>query len=161
MLKEWKAKLDAAIKAHPKGKPLNKDGSEIPNPIPMDPPIGYKKQPTMFEVMRNMIREEKIKNALEAEGYETPEESDDFDVGDEYEPTSPYEHDFDHVADPGELQRLRDAIDIRERALRADPFAASTSTNPLSSTPSPNTTADPGGQPASTSGPGVPPAPSR
>lgn len=112
--------LVEAMAKHPKGKPLTKDGMEVNDPVPVDPPVGYKAQPSMFEIVRKMIREEKLKAALEAEGFESPEEADDFEVGDDYEPSSPYEHNFDHVADAGELKRLRDAIDLRELELRGE-----------------------------------------
>lgn len=71
-------------------KGLTADGL-IPDPVPIAPPIGYKKQPSMVEVVRSMVRSERL--ALEAElaGYETFEESEDFDVGDDDMPRSPHE----------------------------------------------------------------------
>lgn len=77
---------------------LTRDGRERPNPTPMAPPIGYKKQPSLIDTVRQMVRSEKLKAELEQQGLETPEEADDFDVGDDYDPSSPYEHNFD----PGE-----------------------------------------------------------
>lgn len=75
---------------------LDARGSEILDSIPMEPPLGFKSQPSMFDVMRKMIadREREIAQA----GYETPEEADDFDVDDDFDPTSPYEHNFDPPA---------------------------------------------------------------
>lgn len=64
---------------------LNK-GMEFPDPTPMSPPIGYKKQPTMVEMMQNMVRGELLRRYAEAEGMESFEEADDFDVDDENDP---------------------------------------------------------------------------
>lgn len=72
---------------------LDADGREIPNPVPMQPPVGYRKQPTIAEQMRAMIRQASLEAAQS--GMETEEEANDFDVDDEYDPTSPWEHDFD------------------------------------------------------------------
>lgn len=92
------SKILAAIKAHPKGKPLTESGAEVPDPVPMAPPIGYKKQPTMVDHIRAMVRSENLRREVEAAGYETMDEADDFDVDDDFDPTSPYEHNFDPVA---------------------------------------------------------------
>ena len=75
-------------------KGLTEEGL-IPDPVPMAPPIGYKKQPSMVEVVRSMVRSERL--ALEAElaGYETFEESEDFDVDDDDMPRSPHEFEED------------------------------------------------------------------
>lgn len=89
------SKIAEAIKQHVKGKPLTKTGAEIPDPVPMAPPIGYKKQPTMVDHIRTMIRSEKLRQEVEAAGFETMEEADDFDIGDDVDPASPYEHNFD------------------------------------------------------------------
>lgn len=80
---------------------LNEIGSEILDSTPMEPPLGFKREESMFDVMRKMIadREREIREA----GYETPEEADDFDVDDDFDPTSPYEHNFDPPADPEKL----------------------------------------------------------
>lgn len=83
-----------------KGRRQTLDGREIPDPAPMDPPIGYKKQPSMFEQMRELIRSEKLRQAAEEAGVETFEEGDDFEVGDDYDPRSPYEHNFDPAPPP-------------------------------------------------------------
>lgn len=72
-------------------KRIGPDGL-IPDPVPIAPPIGYKRQPTMTELIRNAVKSERL--ALEAElaGYETFEESEDFDVGDDFDtPVSPHE----------------------------------------------------------------------
>lgn len=94
-------KVLEAMANHPKGKPLelNERGAgayEVPDPTPMAPPVGYKRQPSIFEQQRDMMRAHFA--AFEKEGFESPEEADDFNVGDDYDPTSPYEHNFDPPA---------------------------------------------------------------
>jgi len=74
---------------------LDARGREKPDPIPLSPPLGYKKHPTLREQIRDMIRSEKLRQEVEAAGLETFEEADDFDVGDDYDPRSPYEEVFD------------------------------------------------------------------
>lgn len=53
---------------------------------------------TEGERIRGIIRGERLKQEMEAAGRETFEEADDFDVGDDYDPSSPYEEVFDPVA---------------------------------------------------------------
>jgi len=74
---------------------LDKYGREMPSPLPIAPPLGYRKSPTLAEQIRAMVISEKLKAEAMAAGAETFEEADDFDVGDDYDPTSPYEVSFD------------------------------------------------------------------
>lgn len=78
------------------------DGSEAPDPMPMEPPLGFVRQPTMVEHIRNMVRSEHLRLAAVKEGAETFEEADDFDVADELEPASAYE--FDEAFEPEPAQ---------------------------------------------------------
>jgi len=93
---------------------LDENGREIVSPLPLEPPLGYKKQPSMAEHIRELIRSERLKQEAEAQGMETFEEADDFDVGDDYEPHSPWENDFDppisELTKAGrEIQKSREA----------------------------------------------------
>lgn len=90
MPKIFSAVLDA-IRAHPKAMPLNDRGQLVPDPTPMAPPIGYKPQPSMVD----LIRKEVLRVSQEARraGFESEEEADDFEVGDDFTPSSPYELD--------------------------------------------------------------------
>lgn len=74
---------------------LTESGYEVVDPTPVEPPIGYFKQPSMVEHIRAMIRAEELRKEAEAAGLETFEEADDFEIGDDYDPTSPYEESFD------------------------------------------------------------------
>lgn len=66
---------------------------EVVSAIPVAPPVGYKKQPSMVDHIRGLVRSEHLRWAAEGAGAETFEEADDFDVGDDYDPSSPYEDD--------------------------------------------------------------------
>lgn len=66
-------------------------GEEIPDAVPMQPPINFVRQPSMIEHVRNMVRSEQLRLAAEAEGAETFDEADDFDIPDDIEPYSAYE----------------------------------------------------------------------
>lgn len=76
---------------------LNKDGTFKVDPTPMAPPIGYKKHPSMVEIMRDMIRSERMRTLAEERGFESFEDADDFDVPGEdgEELRSGFENDFD------------------------------------------------------------------
>lgn len=49
---------------------------------PVAPPVGYVKQPSMVEIIRQQVRSAHLAAAAEAAGMDTFEEADDFDVGD-------------------------------------------------------------------------------
>jgi hypothetical protein len=74
---------------------LNERGHELPSGVPMAPPLGYKKQPSLHETIRNMIRSERLAQEAATAGFETFDEADDFDVGDDLDPSSPYELEFE------------------------------------------------------------------
>lgn len=72
-------------------------GQEYPDPTPMEPPLGYVPHVPLIDQIRAMVQRE-LGNAANAEGFETPEEADDFEVGEDYDPRSPYEVDWDPTA---------------------------------------------------------------
>lgn len=99
-------------------KGLDKEGRLVPDPTPIAPPIGYKKQPSMVEIVREMVRSERLAAEARAMGHETFEESEDFDVGDEPEfARSQWENEYDPP-----LQEIlaagREALKARESSSR-------------------------------------------
>lgn len=80
-----------------KGKPHDAKGREIPDPVPLAPPVGYYREPSLVERIRAIVRSEQLASVARSAGIETFEEADDFDVGDDYDPSSPYEADFEPV----------------------------------------------------------------
>lgn len=95
-------------------------GRELPDPVPLAPPVGFVQQESMFDVMRDMIRSEHLKAYALAEGNETLDESMDFDVEDDMFPQSGYEGDFDPLVD---LQKKREA-DFRRRFIEEETNAS-------------------------------------
>lgn len=71
---------------------LTKEGDEIPDPTPLAIPAHVKF--IERDHIRDIIRQELSRHAQQ-EDFETWEESDDFDCDDDYDPTSPYEEQFD------------------------------------------------------------------
>lgn len=70
---------------------LNEHGAEVLDDTPVAVPLRLH-QPTMYDYVRKMIREQMSREAAD-NGEETFEEADDFMVGDDYDPQSPYELD--------------------------------------------------------------------
>lgn len=72
-------------------------GSERLDPKPVAIPAGFKRPETLAEQVQRLVRTQISREAREA-GFETFEESEDFDVDDDaYEPSTPYETFFDPV----------------------------------------------------------------
>lgn len=89
---------------------LDEHGREIPDPTPIAPPLGYKKQPSLAEQIRAMVRSEALRQAAEAAGAESFEEAEDFDVDEDMEPHTPYEAVFDPPAPERMPTPLEEAI---------------------------------------------------
>lgn len=119
---------------------------EYPDPTPMAPPIGYKRQPSLHDQIRSMIRTEKVRQALEAAGLETAEEADDFEVGDDYDPASPHEHNFDPPLHP--------AVQPSASPLKSAPTQQGTSPSAQAAPPQP--AAEPSSYPAAPPPPAKP-----
>jgi hypothetical protein len=109
---------------------LSKDRSEVPDPVPMAPPVGYVKQESLTEKIRAMVRGEHLRLAAINAGAETFEESDDFDVGDDVDPSSPYEEVFDPVDSDARMalrnEEFRAKFEARMAELKGTPPAAPT-----------------------------------
>ncbi|MEM2002687.1 MAG: hypothetical protein QXT77_08595, partial [Candidatus Methanomethylicaceae archaeon] len=75
---------------------LTPEGREIVSSVPMAPPVGYKKQPSLVETIRMMVRQEKLAQELASQGFETFEEADDFYIeDDDFDDRHPYEAEFE------------------------------------------------------------------
>lgn len=102
-----------------KAKGYDRDGNVVLSPIPIAPPIGYKKSPSMVEIVRDMVRSERLRQELADSGAETFEESEDFDIPDEEHLHSPYENDFDPPVEEL-LKAGREVLAERERAAQVE-----------------------------------------
>lgn len=121
-------------------------GSLVPDSVPLAPPLGYKKQPSMVEIVRDMVRSERLANEARAAGQETFEESEDFEVGDDPELLrSEWENEFDPP-----LPELLKAGDEAVKARSSVP-ASLPGTDPVPPTEGPGAAGPPSplvGQPA-------------
>lgn len=119
---EYRA-LDKNNRVTPEGEVVpvrDSEGRELPDPVPLAPPVGWHANPSMFETMRQMIRSEAVRAYAEAQGDESFEEAQDFDVEDEEFPQSPHEGDFDPLED---LQARRQA-NFRSRFIEEEENAS-------------------------------------
>lgn len=72
-------------------------GQEFPNPVPVAPPIGFVPTEPVHVLMQRMVLAE-VRRQREAElgeEVDSEEDAEDFEVGDDYDPSTPYEYDFD------------------------------------------------------------------
>lgn len=65
-------------------------GRELPDPTPVSVPSGWARPPSIQDLMRQFIRQEFSRQALQDE-QETFEEADDFEVDEDPDPLSQYE----------------------------------------------------------------------
>jgi len=93
---------------HPEHPRLDTDGHEVPDPTPISIPAGFKRPETLAEQVQRLVRTH-ISREAERTGRETFEESEDFNVGDDDAPSTPYEEEFDPAlganVTPDELRR--------------------------------------------------------
>lgn len=83
------------IEERPTSSTLDENGHEIPDSRPLMPALKLKREPSLAERIRQMVRSDRLAEEARNAGHETFEEADDFEVGDDYDPESPYEMDFD------------------------------------------------------------------
>lgn len=90
----------------------NENGEEILDPIPMQPPLGYKRTLSLSEQIAQQVRLHNL--ALQDDAIdETDEEADDFEVGDDFEPLSPHEN--DHMPSVKKLKEQAKALNKKIR----------------------------------------------
>lgn len=105
-------------------------GREVPDPTPVEIPLGMKRPETLAEQVQRLVRRQ-VSEYAAMHGHETFEEADDLEVDDDFDPSTPYELEFDPVlgreitaADFQDAQRreyLREAYLKAERnAIRAE-----------------------------------------
>jgi len=93
---------------------LDEKGREILDGRPMEPPVGYNPQPSLMEKIRKMVHDAQIQRDLAKAGAETFDEANDFDVGDDYDPSSPWEQYYE----PTPFEAF---IANKEQAQKAEP----------------------------------------
>lgn len=109
--------------AHQKarGFDIEQGSLQIVDSTPMAPPIGYKKAPSMAELVREAVRSHHLAAAAAQADMETFEESEDFDIPDDpVQMESPYENDFDPPI--SELIKAgREVVEERRKAAASRP----------------------------------------
>lgn len=71
-------------------------GRELPDPTPMEVPVSYCQGPTLKETIQRMMHHEMLRQRADAEGFDSFEEGDDFEIEDDpLDPHTPYEAYFD------------------------------------------------------------------
>lgn len=123
------------------------DGRELPDPVPLAPPLGYDPPPDLMNMIRTMVRHERFNAAMDAAGADTWAEANDFDVPDD--PLDPFDV----------YEKAFQSVEEKPPAKPAAPAAASTA----AASPAPeNISGTPSGKPDSDTakpgpGPGSPP----
>lgn len=117
----------------------DKEGNEIPDNTPVEVPLGYRTPPTLEQRMQAMIRSEAMAQYARAQGAETFDEANDFDVDDEDgTPESPHELDDQEI----ELKQATAELEAARRAAGPHPKPPA-KTAPAA--PQPTVEAKPGG----------------
>lgn len=113
-----------------KEKGLDESGAAATlDPTPMEPPIGYNPQPSMFDLIQKQVQLELSRQGLE-KGLEDFMEADDFDIGDDYEPESPYEDNF--MMSAKELMAIGSQV-LKDRGMMVNAQGEIVPINPASS----------------------------
>jgi len=88
----------------PQASRLTENGREMPDPQPHTPSIKARRAASIRDHVVDVVRSEQFRRLMEESGEETFEEADDFDIDDDFDPSSPYEEFFE-----GEYAHLRQA----------------------------------------------------
>lgn len=73
----------------------NELGQEMPDPVPVAPPVGYKPGPTLQDTILHMLKQQALRVAADTADFDSPEEADDFEIEDDpLDPLTPYEAEF-------------------------------------------------------------------
>lgn len=96
---------------------LDENGREIPDPIAVEVPAGFKRPETLQEQIRRLVRSEQFNQSVSEQGMETFEEAEDFEIDDDmFDPHSPYEEVFDPILGRGiTLQEFHENQGVYEK----------------------------------------------
>lgn len=83
--------MEDQFKTTDKENRFSAEGKEILNPTPMQPPLGFKRQPSLSELVRQQIA---AMRHIEDNEPETEEDADDFDIDDDPIVASRWENDM-------------------------------------------------------------------
>lgn len=129
--------LSRIASKNPKGRRYDDKGLYYPDPTPIAPPVGYVRSPTIAEQIRSMVRSEQLRRHADTQGLDTFEEADDFDVGDDYDPRSPWEEQFHGQFDEPITNQQPVARNPDDRNPPTPPVASSSASAPTTVAPEP------------------------
>lgn len=89
----------------------DEDNREVLDQTPVEFPAGYQTPPTLQELIHRLVKNEQVIAAAKAEGMDTEEEADDFDVEEE---------DDMHFVGDHEFMDMEDELPIRDVELPDD-----------------------------------------
>lgn len=101
---------------------LDANGNYKVSSVPQEPPIGYKKQPSMIDIVHEAIRSDRLAREAEEAGFETFEEADDFDVGDEDGEQLRSIHELPDAPSPHDLKRMEEMRGSERKRRREERF---------------------------------------
>lgn len=114
----------------------NSFGQEVPDGVPMEVPLGFRNGPTLADTIRRMVQNEQLRAAAQAEGFDSFEDAEDFDIPDDpIDPRTDYEAVFDPVPSPPAPSSVQEAA--KPSAAVSEPGVASP---PASAPASPDST---------------------
>lgn len=100
---------------------LDENGNARVSSVPMEPPIGYRKQPSMVDIVREAVRNERFQREMEEAGFETFDEANDFEIDEDgVQVRSPYE--LAEAPSPGELRRFEEFTKLERKKRRDERF---------------------------------------
>lgn len=93
---------------------LNERGEEIPDPRPVELPIGFERPESIQDMIRRLVQDPMIRQDLDSREVETFDEADDFETEDDGMPVSPHEETFDPLHLLARDQEVRSGT-VRDR----------------------------------------------
>lgn len=88
-------------------KKHDEHGFEKMDPTPMQPPLGFRRTPSLHEQIRHAVMIDRLEN-MKLE--ETEDEADDFEIGEDFEPLSPHEN--DHIPSIREMKKKVEELNL-------------------------------------------------
>lgn len=74
---------------------FNDRGEELLDDRPMSAAVGFKRPPSLADLVKSLIRNEQVQRDFETHGIETFDDADNFNTGEDMDMTSPWEENFD------------------------------------------------------------------
>lgn len=105
--------------------PLDERGWEQLDPTPISKPLRFKRQGSTLDEIRRALKI--VHEEAEAAGYETLEESEDFNVGDDFDPAHDVPTRYEHEGDEAVEEAWREIRLERWRRQQQRPVADGTS----------------------------------